>query len=95
MKSEIQTLLDKLALELGVCLNPDAVNEFVEMIREELVRAKEQHKPKNDFDTASLAEHFLAVIQGSILVMKATQDRSIMQRSLEHFKNYIKTLFSS
>lgn len=66
---------------------------FTHQVCEELVRAKAEHPPKVDFDVNGLAEHFLSVIQGALIISKARQERLVFEQSLSHLKNYIKLLF--
>ena len=40
-------------------------------------------------DTASLARLWMATIQGSFILAKASQDESVIPRTLEHVKDYI------
>jgi TetR/AcrR family transcriptional regulator, transcriptional repressor for nem operon len=40
-------------------------------------------------DTASLAEHWMSTVQGSLLMAKASRDPAVISRNLTHFKTYI------
>lgn len=40
-----------------------------------------------------LAEYFVSVMQGSMVMIKASHDHSIMERNLVHFKQYLKSQF--
>ena len=51
------------------------------------------HAPGADFDASGLGACFLALAQGSMLLMKATGDRAPMAANLQHFKSYIRSLF--
>ncbi len=64
-----------------------------DIFKENLRQAKIKYAPKASFDVGSLAEHFFAISQGSMIMMKAQQDRSIMKKNLTHFKQYLKHLF--
>jgi len=61
--------------------------------KETLDEAKTKYAAKAAFDTQSLAEHFIAVLEGSIILAKATQDKSMIEKNLQHFKQYLKALF--
>ncbi|MBI2479444.1 MAG: TetR/AcrR family transcriptional regulator [Planctomycetia bacterium] len=50
---------------------------------------KNARKP---IDTASLAALWIATIQGSLILYKASQDASVIRRNLEHIKRYIASL---
>lgn len=45
-------------------------------------------------DTASLAQMWMATIQGSLLLYKASRDESVIPTNLRHFSKYIETLFA-
>ncbi len=59
------------------------------IFKENLSQAKIKYAPKASFDVDSLAEYFFAISQGSIIMMKAQQDRSIIKKNLMHFKQYL------
>ncbi len=63
------------------------------IFKENLRQAKIKYAPKASFDVDSLAEHFIAISQGSMIMMKAQQDRSIMKKNLTHFKEYLNYIF--
>ena len=67
--------------------------QTAEMLREHLAAAKARHAPKASFDVASLAESYVAIVQGAMILMKAKDDRGVLARSLEHYKQYLRSLF--
>ena len=67
--------------------------EFVENVGRDLVAAKAQRGPDADFDAEGLATYFLAVAQGSMLLVRATGDRDAMARNLEHLGAHVRSLF--
>lgn len=46
-------------------------------------------------DTASLAQMWMATIQGSLLLYKASRDESVIPTNLRHFSKYVETLFAN
>lgn len=58
-----------------------------------LAKAKAKHAPKKSFNPQGLAEHLIAVLEGSIILAKAQQDPGVFVRNLKHFKAYVKSLF--
>jgi len=48
-----------------------------------------------DFDTASVARLFLATIQGSLVLAKASQDGSVISETLTHYRRYLESLLIS
>ena len=59
----------------------------------ELERAKAKYAPRASWSAKTLAEHLIAVAQGSIILAKAKRDRKVIEDSLEHYKQYLKTVF--
>jgi TetR/AcrR family transcriptional repressor of nem operon len=43
-------------------------------------------------DTASLANHWMCTMQGSLLLWKASRDPAVIRENLTHLKNYIASL---
>jgi len=58
-----------------------------------LEQAKKTHRPKINFDSKSLAEHFVSVIQGSLVLNKARGDATVIKDNVEHFRQYLRFLF--
>ncbi len=67
--------------------------EWAKVLKKDMKDAKAKYAPKASFDTDSLANHFIAVVEGSQILAKAKKDSKIMEKNLEHFENYVKTLF--
>ncbi len=74
-----------------VCDN--AFGAWAKQFGDELAQAKAAYAPRATFDPRSVAEHLIAVLEGSLIVGKARQDRKTLGRSLGHFKTYLKSLF--
>ena len=63
------------------------------MLKNELEGAKAGSAIKKSVDTQGLAEHFIALFEGSLMLAKTQQDIDIIQRNLLNFKRYLKTIF--
>jgi len=81
-------------------LNPDirerceqGFENWATMFGEELAKAKAKYAPKKSFDPQELAEHLIAVMEGSMILGKAKHDMRVMAKHLRHFKAYVKSLF--
>lgn len=61
-------------------------------LAQDLKEAKSTYKPRNAFDPQSVAEHFVVILEGTMLVSKVKNDSNKAQ-GLKHFKDYIKYLF--
>ena len=58
-----------------------------------VAKAKAAYVPRAPFDPQELAEHLIAVMEGSMILGKARRDMSIVGQHLTHFKAYVKSLF--
>jgi TetR/AcrR family transcriptional regulator, transcriptional repressor for nem operon len=67
--------------------------EWAATFKQDLDEAKAKYVPKASFDTQSLAEYFIAVMQGSRILATAKQDAGVFEQNLQHFKRYVKSLF--
>ncbi len=67
----------------------------VEMLKQMLDKAKERYAKNADFDTKSLAEHFVSIIQGSFILAKAKQEDEVAEKNIAHFRRYLEMLFSN
>ncbi|HLJ10678.1 MAG TPA: TetR/AcrR family transcriptional regulator [Planctomycetaceae bacterium] len=70
---------------------------FDEMAREfkhNLDLAVARHRSKRRVDTWELARYAVAVIEGSIMLSRAHQDRRIVDRHFDHLKDYLRQAVS-
>jgi len=70
-------------------------DEWAKSFGQEVAKAKAAYAPHAPFDPQALAEHLIAVIEGSMIMGKARRDMSIVGQNLAHFKAYVKSLFES
>jgi hypothetical protein len=68
-------------------------SRWVQGFGDELAEAKAAHAPKAPWDPYSVARYCLATIQGSLLLAKSSQDPTIPEQNLLHYRAYLKTLF--
>lgn len=66
---------------------------WVEGLKRDLDKAKATYAPKDHLDTQSLAQHLIAIMEGSMILVKANQDATVMAKNLRHFQRYLHTLF--
>jgi len=69
------------------------LGEWSKAIQKDLDLAARLHRPAVPIDTKSLADHCVAVFEGSILLSKARKDARPLRESLGHLKDYVKGLF--
>ena len=58
----------------------------------ELAKAKAAYAPHASFDPRELADHLIAVMEGSMILGKVRRNMSVMAKNLEHFKAYVRGL---
>ncbi len=75
------------------CLCAQNFDRMADIFKENLEKAKAKYAPEASFDVKSLADSFIALMQGSLILMKVQQDRSITKKNLNHYKEYLKYLF--
>jgi TetR/AcrR family transcriptional repressor of nem operon len=68
-------------------------NNMAESLAVDLREAKAQYAPKASFDPLSLAKHFVAILQGSLILVKTYQDHRLAVENIKHFKKYVQSLF--
>jgi len=65
---------------------------WADMLKQQLDAAKAVYKVKG-LDTATLADHFIALFEGSLMLAKTRQAPDVVANNLLHFKNYLKIVF--
>ena len=66
---------------------------FANMLKQILDEAKQMYAPRSRLDTKSLAEHFIAIFQGALILSKAKQDTGVIEEGIRHFRQYVEALF--
>lgn len=61
----------------------------------ELEAARKKRAPRARFDAAALADHFVALIEGAILVAKARKDPAVIVAGARQYRDYVARLFAS
>ena len=65
---------------------------WADALKHELDAAKTAYKVKG-LDTGTLADHFIALFEGSLILAKTRQDPDVIAIALNHFKKYMKSIF--
>lgn len=63
--------------------------DWAQQIAADLDEAKRRHAPAAEFDGVGLAEYFIAVYEGSLVLAKAKGDAAVLEESVEHFRRYV------
>ena len=62
---------------------------FIELISRVMIVAR----PKKDVDISSLADQFVVIVEGALIVSRVTGEVDIAAQQLRHLKSYIELLF--
>jgi TetR/AcrR family transcriptional regulator, transcriptional repressor for nem operon len=71
-----------------------AFGDLRQIVEEILIAVKAAYAPRSRIDVGDLAQHFVAVFQGGLIVAKANRDTAPLATSLRHYGRYIRSLFS-
>jgi len=64
-------------------------------LRDMLDGVKRKRAPKTRIDTEALAEHFIAVFEGALILAKAKGDVGPVRVHLDQYKDYLKSVFAT
>lgn len=78
--------------EIQACC-AERFRDWAKGLQRMLDEAKEKHAPRAAVDTHSLAEHVIAVLEGSLILAKAKRDPKVVAEGLGHVKRYIQGVF--
>ncbi|MEZ4708805.1 MAG: TetR/AcrR family transcriptional regulator [Caldilineaceae bacterium] len=65
---------------------------WTELMLVDLEKAKERYAPQKEIDCRALAEHFIVVFEGALILAKAQQDFQVVAQHIGHFKSYLACL---
>lgn len=71
----------------------EKLSKFADMLKQILDDVKGKYAVRSSIDTKSLAEHFVALFQGSLILAKAKNDTKVIEASIRHFRSYLEILF--
>lgn len=71
----------------------ECFEKFATSMSADLAAAKELHCPDAAFDPSGLGAYILSVVQGSLLILRANEDRSVMARNLLHLRSHLEALY--
>ena len=66
---------------------------WAKIFERDLKEAKAKYAPRATFDPHSLAEYFIAIVEGSQILAKVKRDKKIIEKNLNHFRDYVTRLF--
>ena len=59
----------------------------------DIAEAKSVHAPKADFDPKDVAMLYVSIIQGSLMLAKASENNAVLFENIEQFRRYLQSLF--
>jgi TetR/AcrR family transcriptional repressor of nem operon len=69
------------------------MKDHIAMITSDVAAAKARYAPKASWSAEGVAFYIQAVLQGSFIYAKATQDSEVAKESLTHLRRYVRMLF--
>jgi hypothetical protein len=60
----------------------------------DIAEAKAAHAPRADFDPKHVAMLYVSIIQGSLMLAKASEANAVLFENIEQFRRYLQGLFS-
>ncbi|HEV2211084.1 MAG TPA: TetR/AcrR family transcriptional regulator [Verrucomicrobiae bacterium] len=72
----------------------DKFADIAKDFEQDLADAKALHAPGATFDPKSLATLYVSIIQGSLMLAKASESNRVLFDNLEQFRLYLQSLFS-
>jgi len=70
----------------------DSLRRFLEGLIE---AARAAYAPRVAIDSRSVADHFIAILQGALILARVRQDRRVIEAQVEHFRAYLDALFGT
>ena len=68
-----------------------SLGRLIGSFKQNLEAVGDKRCPQKDIDRLALS--FMATVQGALILIKATGDRSIMEKTLTTFKNHLRSVF--
>jgi TetR/AcrR family transcriptional regulator, transcriptional repressor for nem operon len=59
----------------------------------DLAEAKSIHAPKAEFDPKNVAMLYVSIVQGSLMLAKASENNVVLHENIEQFRRYLQGLF--
>ncbi len=66
---------------------------WAQAFQKEISEAKARYRPRSAIDPRSLAEYFIAVLEGSKILAKTQRNGKVVEKNLRLFQQYLKGLF--
>jgi TetR/AcrR family transcriptional repressor of nem operon len=71
----------------------DSFARMAKDFEKDLAEAKSLHAPKSDFDPKNVAMLYVSIVQGSLMLAKASETNVVLHENIEQFRRYLQGLF--
>ncbi|MGO8765398.1 MAG: TetR/AcrR family transcriptional regulator [Limisphaerales bacterium] len=71
----------------------DTFSRIAEDFEADLAEAKRIHAPKAGFNPKNLAMLYVSIVQGSLMLSKASGSNDVLLENIEQFRSYLQNLF--
>lgn len=71
----------------------DTFSRIAKDFETDLAEAKAVHTPKAKFDPKNVAMLYVSIVQGSLMLAKASASNNILLENIEQFRSYLQSLF--
>jgi len=75
----------------GICQN--FFSRMARDFAQDLDEAKAAHAPDTKFDAKALAQFYISIVQGSLMLAKAAGNNDVLHENIEQFRSHLKFLF--
>ena len=75
----------------GVC--QDSFSRTLKDFEADLAEAKSVHAADANFNPKDVAQLYVTIIQGSLMLAKASETNAVLQQNIEQFRTYLQSLF--
>ena len=76
----------------GTC--QDSFSRTLKDFEADLADAKSVYAPHADFNPRDVAQLYVTIIQGSLMLAKASESNIVLHQNIEQFRTYLQSLFS-
>ncbi len=75
----------------SACQN--SFSRIVEDFEKDLAAAKAIYAPRAEFEPKDVATLYVSIVQGSLMLAKASESNAVLQQNIEQFRRYLQSLF--
>jgi TetR/AcrR family transcriptional repressor of nem operon len=72
----------------------DSFLRMAQDFEEDIAEAKSVHAAKAEFDPKNVAMLYVSIVQGSLMLAKASETNAVLHENIEQFRRYLQSLFN-